>query len=521
MTKLTSILILFSSLLVWNVSLSQQVYFNSRYDFFSLAETASSTVVAGSNYLVIGGTRDTTTSDLQVAILTIDSIGNIVSKKSFGKSGLDYYHGLSGSLIKTFDGGFALGGSVDIGSVSNTMLWRFDKNMDTLWTKTYGTTVYSQIGYQCKQTQDKGFVIVGITDKSGDNNILLIKTDSLGNLEWDTTYGGSGIENGTYVNLCDDGGYIIGGNTTSFGMGEADTYILKTDSVGNVQWSKTFGSIYWDCVANVKQTSDGGYIIGTCLAQFILSGSYTQSKARIIKLDSAGSVEWDTLYGPARFLTGIINIYELQDGSFISVGQRTDNNGTPAGNGFSEGIVMKISAQGDSLWYRVYENLTGEFSQNYLLDIKPTTDGGIVSAGFVIPSDPSDTGTQDMWVMKLDSCGCAYAGCDSACQQLVGIEETPYQASLTLKIYPNPASSMATVSIPNNGEGTRPSYANASVGENYHLSIYDITGREVESYEVNHQPTLTINTQELGTGLYFLQLKQEGRMLGSGKLVVE
>ena len=121
-----------------------------------------------------------------------------------------------------------------------------------------------------------------------------------------------------------------------------------------------------------------------------------------------------------------------------------------------------------------------------------------------------------MWVMKLDSCGCAYVGCDSACQQLVGIEDLQNtNTKLTLKIYPNPASSMATVVIPGTEQGTG----------NYRLSIYDITGREVRSYKIN-QPSLTINTKELGSGLYFLRLsvlggRQEGGMVGSGKLMVE
>ena len=501
-----------------------QIYFSTRYDFFTGPETAGSVLEVNDGYLVVGNLLDSSGSNLQLGLLKIDSLGNEVWKKSYGQSGVNYFPGI-GSLISTLDGGFALGGGVNDQSISFAQLWRFDQNGDTLWTKRFGDGINFFTASQCIQTPDSGFVIIGATDVTDpDVDILLIKTNSLGVLEWQQVYGGGQSEYGFTVDVTDDKGYILGGNTESFGAGDKDTYIIKVDSTGNEQWSKTYGDIYLDCAAHIICTSDSGYVISTCTGKYILSGSFLQRRARVIKIDNGGNVVWDNEFGPARLGLGLFAIHELSDGSFITAGQTNNVMGTPVGNGFEIGVLLKTSSTGDSIWYREYEYDPCANNSDFIRDIKPTSDGGFITGGFFSPNTSfqcNDIGSQDMWVLKLDSCGCAYAGCDSACQQLVGIEETPYQASLTLKIYPNPASSMATVSIPNNGEGTRPSYANASVGENYHLSIYDITGREVESYEVNHQPTLTINTQELGTGLYFLQLKQEGRMLGSGKLVVE
>jgi len=523
--KPISILILLSNLLTWNTSQGQQVYFNNRYDLFNSWEVAWNVIELDSTYLIVGGADNGGNS---IGILFVDKQGNQTLERSFNHPAGSDFPGLSGSLIQTTDGGFALGGSINISGVSNVMLWRFDENMDTLWTKIYGDTPNDQIGYQCKQTPDGGFIIIGVTNASGNDDILLIKTDSLGNKEWDTIYGGGGDESGIALDLTIDSGYVLGGFTRSFGAGGADMYVVKVDSLGGQQWDTTFGGIYDDGVGVIKQTVDGGYLIGGAYGQFILSGSFTQRQPYIIKLNNQGIVEWERGYGPARLVASLTSIHEQTDGSFVAAGQAANRAGTPNGNGFEEGIVLKVGSQGDSLWYRVYEYVPCDQSSDFLRDIKPTSDGGFISVGGITaPIACGDTGTQDIWVLKLDSCGCAYVGCDSACQQLVGIDDLQFtNPKLTLKIYPNPAGSMATVSIPYSGEGTKPSFANASVGKNYQLSIYDITGRELKSYAMHNQPDITINTKELGSGLYFLRLtalggRHDGRMLGSGKLVVE
>jgi len=499
--------------------LSQQVYFNNRYDFYNSWEVAWNIIQLDSNYLMVGGAGDSLTGNNTIGILFTDQQGNQVLEKSFNHPAGEEFSGTSSSLIQTVDGGFALGGSISTGGTSYAMLWRFNENMDTLWTKTYGDTSYDQIGYQCKQTPDKGFVIIGVTNVSGNDDILLIKTDSVGNLLWNTIYGGGKDELAFTIDVCYNGGYIIGGEVIDIPSDNIDDWVIKVDSVGNVEWDTIFGGAFEDLGTFVKQTQDGGYIVGCGYSLYENPPDFYQSKPRVIKLDSSGKVVWDKLYGQERFAAHVLIIDELQDGSFIAAGQSNNNKGTPNGNGWAIGFALKVSAQGDSIWYREYEYDTCDKNDDYLRDMKLTSDGGFIIAGFFGPRPATpcnDTGSQDMWVMKLDSCGCLFAGCDSACQQLVGIEDLQItDAELTLRIYPNPAGSIATVKVPNSAEGIR----------NYELHIYDITGRELKSYAMQNQPTLTINTEELGSGLYFLRLsalgRQEGRLLGSGKLVVE
>lgn len=110
-----------------------------------------------------------------------------------------------------------------------------------LWSNTYGgsTDDYCR---DSEFTSDGGFILVGGTSLTvHDYDVYLVKTNSLGELEWDKTYGGSGYDNGYAVKELDDGGYILSGVSESFGAGGQDVYLIRTDSLGNLIWNNTYG----------------------------------------------------------------------------------------------------------------------------------------------------------------------------------------------------------------------------------------------------------------------------------------
>src|SRR5690606_22118652 len=116
---------------------------------------------------------------------------------------------------------------------------------DTLWLRTFGGSNID-IGHDVKETNDGGFIITGYTRSFGSmsgRNVLLIKTDSNGNEEWIYAYGGNDDDEGYSVQQTLDGGYIVCGLTKSFGAGNMDVYLIKTDSLGNQEWTKTFGGL--------------------------------------------------------------------------------------------------------------------------------------------------------------------------------------------------------------------------------------------------------------------------------------
>jgi hypothetical protein len=178
----------------------------------------------------------------------------------------------------------------------------------------------------------------------------------------DTNYGGSSSDSATCIQQTTDKGYIIGGSTKSFGVGGYDFYLIKTDSLGNIQWSKTYGGQNDEFCLSVKQTADKGFI--ACGFSNSFNSMQSLHDSYLVKIDSAGNLGWSKIYANSSF-SEIRSIVEIPgNGGYIFNGYS---------NQLGETYVVKINTVGDTVWRKGYS-----MSECNGVDISPTADGGYI-----------------------------------------------------------------------------------------------------------------------------------------------
>ena len=248
-------------------------------------------------------------NDRDIILIKTDGNGNEQWTKTFGGS----YDDNGSSVQQTTDGGYIVtGSSMYTGNgLSDVILIKTDGNGNEVWTKTLGG-IYHDSGSSVQQTTDGGYIITGVSgiDISGtvNNQVLLLKTDNNGNEQWTNTFGGLDNDQGRSVQQTSDGGYIITGKTESFGNGNDEIYLIKTDGNGNEQWSQTFGSFSNEWCNSVQQTTDGGYI---------MTGFISSNYLVLIKTDENGIEQWSQ-----TFVNGYegYSVQQTTDGGFIITG---------------------------------------------------------------------------------------------------------------------------------------------------------------------------------------------------------
>jgi hypothetical protein len=257
--------------------------------------------------------------------------------------------------------------------------------------KTYGGSSDDYARF-VQQTSDGGYIVAGTTYSfgAGEWDIFLIKTDAKGNIQWAKAYGGKGSEQASSVQQTSDGGYIVAGYTTSFGAGKGDVFLIKTDANGNIIWAKTYGGKGDNSVSSVQQTSDGGYIVvGT-------TGSFRGGDTDIflIKTDAKGNIQWAKTYkGTDDDYALASSVQQTSDGGYIVVG-RTGSFDT----GEDEIFLIKVDAKGNIQWAKTYGGKgSGEASS-----VQQTSDGGYIVAG---TTDSFGAGGDDIFLIKTDAKG--------------------------------------------------------------------------------------------------------------------
>ncbi len=242
-------------------------------------------------------------------------------------------------------------------------------------------------GRSVKQTTDGGYIITGYTASfgNGERDVWLVKTDSEGNEEWNKTFGGSEWDEGFSVLQTTDGGYIIIGHTNSFGNGKYDAWIIKTDPQGNKVWVRTLGGVGNDWAKSIQITSDGGYII-TGTTESFGSGYHN---VWLIKTDNEGKEEWNKTFGGSVWDEGF-SVQQITDGGYIIAGSTRS-----FGSGETDLWVILTDSKGN---IERRGTFGGRFNDQGF-SVQQSLGGGYIVTGY---TESFAHGYHNLWLIKTD-----------------------------------------------------------------------------------------------------------------------
>lgn len=333
-------------------------------------------------------------------------------------------------------GGYLIAGTV---GTNNYDCWiaQLDENANLLWQKTLGGSGYEE-AYSIKKTADSGFIVAGFSysndgDVSGHHGSLdsadcwVVKLTSSGAMQWQKSLGGTGDDAAFSMDATSDGGYILAGVTYS-GNGDVtgyhanaseyvgDIWVVKLDSNGNMEWQRALGGTLDEAAFNIRQTSDGGFIIATYTSSNDgdVNGNHGGDDGWIVKLSSSGSIQWQkSLGGSSVDHTNSIDL--TTDGGYVIAGYTGSRDGDVSGNldtVYAQYWIVKLDAAGALQWQKSYGGSMDDAAQS----IQQTSDGGYIVAGSSASNDgdvnghhggynPAHLPYDDAWIVKLDSLG--------------------------------------------------------------------------------------------------------------------
>lgn len=527
---------------------------------------------------------------LWIALLLIVPVDlfaqDILWEKSYGGKHADYLM----DAIPTTDYGFILAGSSlskksgnktddNVGDL-DYWVWKMDESGELDWQKSFGGPG-SDFLQSIKATKDGGFILAGISNSTinevgadssqarndktdacrGGDDFWIIKLDAKGNQQWQKTIGGMGQEKLESIFQTKDGGYILGGSSSSSktdaneigekssdSFGNLDYWIVKLDSKGKLIWQKTYGGSYLDELRSIEQTVDGGYIVGG-YSNSPASGTKTENNKGIgdywiLKLNSVGEIEWQKTIGGDQD-DQLYVVHQTDDGNFIVGGNSNSGSSNEKSKGNESGTdfwVLKLDPLGEILWQETYnigkvdvltslvENddhtvLLGGFAQteinessqtlkskvqkdkkeiNDFVALKinengeeiwrksvgssgedvlkkaiETRDGGYLLSGTSnskVSRDKNSTiGSNDFWVVKLKD------------------NSKPIKVKYNIEAIPNPSIG----------------YTNVIVGYDFETgsaTVVDLAGRQLQKFAITSR-TVPVDLSKYPTGIYIVNIK--------------
>jgi len=272
------------------------------------------------------------------------------------------------------------------------------------WSTTYdfGGNDY---GRKIRQTSDGGYIIVGTTYRATccdeavsieapDADIFLLKIDAKGGVQWAKTYGGVSHDEGTDVQIYPDGGYVVSGNTQSFGDGKINGYLMRADAGGNVIWGRSFGQRLTDFTI-------GAEVFNSCTVaakgDILVAGvsySFGGSYILAVRTDANGFASWATIY-PSKGAGNARHIIETSDGTFVIAGSLVTS-----ATGTRDGYLLRIDGAGTALFDQSFAEAYRKFDDE-LAEVRETFGGNLVFTGYMTDA-PGGFGGRDLLLGEVD-----------------------------------------------------------------------------------------------------------------------
>lgn len=493
--------------------------FNSRYHFDAPATYLTSVMPTDSCYYATGIYADTFPW-LQVGSIfaKFNLDGTPVFTKKLIHPQKSYDTRLN-TLTNLYDGTFVVTAySFDPGMKG--MLIKYNEHGDTLWTKEYLNPFYPAQDYivpiAIAKMDDGGFAMsCWIQKNAGNVDIYLIKTDSLGDIQWESIYNNPLWDRPYSILLAPTGKMIVGAARSNIGLvAENYTYqnhIFQVNDTGTVEWTylspTSLGLRYG--AADMVLLGDGSLVIasGVGYEQERTSVNTIYFDKHIFKLNPMQEIEWEITFAESP-LTGtsfLTNLISLSDNSgFVAAG--THGEEFDSQNAFSlRGWIGKVSPDGDSLWTRQYIGLDQLNNRHALYDLKETPDGGFILCGesrnpLPVPGEIA----QQAWLLKLDEFGCLVPGC-----QLNTATAEQEKEAFRLAIYPNPTTDYLNFFL------HAPDRMSA-----LSFRILDAAGRLVQEFgPLASGATYILPVSDWSPGAYILQGLGEGKVLCAEKFI--
>lgn len=288
------------------------------------------------------------------------------------------------------------------------------------WQKYYGGN-NDDVAYDIELTKDGGYIIAGgsfsrsgdVTDNYGEMDCWIVKIDSLGNLQWQKNYGGTDYDEATSIRQTKDGGYIVAGRSSStdydrkgaIAQNYEDFWVFKINSNGVLLWKKSIGGNAGDAANCIELTKDGGYLTCGNSCSYISGhhGYACCSDGLISKLSNSGTVQWQKSIGGSGDDEGN-KIIQTIDGGYLLIGTSPSTDGDLSNNnnhGGNDIYVVKLNATGTIIW----DKCIGGSDKDFGIDGYQSSDSSFIIGGYSLSDDGDflvNRGGHDCWIVKID-----------------------------------------------------------------------------------------------------------------------